>query len=445
MSPELERLLRRGREALPEPDGDATRRARARALRAIRARPRRRGRARLLVGTVLVLAAGLGIGLGTALAPSGEASKGPIGLGFLPEPGWHSLQAPTRAPSGSPQVAIVANVPFAPDDSVNGLADPSALPYTTLLSLPPRGIVIVSSFVSSVSRSSTFPRYPETRLPLELAEATPYIEFGTQLRPEQPLGQYQLRAAVEGWDVEVQVYFGSVRPGPGLLAQAQRQLDRLVVRSKAPENSSAPATTSTPRAPLQTLDRTFVCSPALIGGIRQIDTRAYRGSGKHGSGWDRPAFADVSTSVSGAAATAIEDELAWITAGPPSPEATVVSTRVGFTFPMRAWGTVAVNRRLCRPAPVRVALQPDGLQGGAVGTLDERWDCASGSRVLVRIRASLAGVARLSTYRGFLRTTAPVESAALAVSTSSGKPLLTARVLRSGKALLHTSPSCAPD
>jgi hypothetical protein len=193
------------------------------------------------------------------------------------------------------------------------------------------------------------------------------------------------------------------------------------------------------------IDRTFACNPALIGGIRQIDTRAYRSSGKRGASWNRPAFADVSTTVSGAAATIIEDELAWVTSGRPSSEATVATTIPGFTFPMRSWGTLAFNARLCRPTTAKVALGRAGLRGGPVGATDDRWDCASGRRVLVRIRATLTSPARLTGYRGFLRTTVPVESASLAVQAASGKRLVFSQVLPSGKALLYTSPTCFPD
>jgi hypothetical protein len=39
----------------------------------------------------------------------------------------------------------------------------------------------------------------------------------------------------------------------------------------------------------------------------------------------------------------------------------------------------------------------------------------------------------------------PVESASLAVRASSGKRLLLSQVLRSGRALQYTSPTCYPD
>lgn len=192
------------------------------------------------------------------------------------------------------------------------------------------------------------------------------------------------------------------------------------------------------------VDRTFACSAALDGGIAEVDTRAYRRSVRRGSSWVRPAFADVSTSLSASGATAIENEVAWITAGRPSAEANVVSWP-GFTFPMRSWGTVAVNLGQCRGSTKRVALGRSGLQGGPVGVLDERWECNSGRRVLVRVRAAMTAPTQLTSYRGFLRTTVPARAASLAVQSESGRRLLFAQVLESGKALVYTSPSCFHD
>ena len=193
------------------------------------------------------------------------------------------------------------------------------------------------------------------------------------------------------------------------------------------------------------LDRTFVCTPSLIGGIRQIDTRAHRGSGRRGSNWDQPAFAGVETTVSGAAATAIEDELVWVSAGRPSASATVVTTLVGYTFPFRSWGTIGVNRHRCHVSTARVPLGRRELQGGAAGPIDDRWDCESGRRVFVRVRAVLGSRATLGTFRSVLRTTVPVREAQLAARTQSGKPLVFAEVLQSGKSVLYTSPTCFPD
>jgi hypothetical protein len=444
---DLERLLREGWKNVPEPDGGATRAARRSALSAARRRPRRRVPIAALVGTAVVVAIALGVGIGTFVAPSGTAARGPIGLGFLPLPGWSALQTAAPGTPEQPAVAMAANVPFADDDIVNGLAEPSALPYSTLLTLPPRGVVVVGMFIEAAGQPWSSTRYHDHGLPLRVQDATP-IEYGTQVRPEEPLGQYQLRALVNGYHVDLYIYTGRPRLSPELAAEVQRQLDQLVVQA-APEAEPAtrprrPAGTSATAAP-SVLDRTYACAPALIGGIRQIDTRAYRRSGRQGASWDRPAFADVSTTVSGAAATAVDDELAWVTSGRPSADATVVTTLVGFTFPMQSWGTLAFNARRCRPSSATVALGRRGLRGGPVGALDDRWDCASGRRVLVRIRAVTTAPARLATYRGFLRTTVPVQEASLAVQAESGRRLVFSQVLASGKALLFTAPTCFPD
>jgi len=447
---DLERILREGWSRLPEPDGEATRRARQRVVAAApprRRRRRRTARVAALLGITVLVALGLGIGLGALVAPSGTAARDPVGLGFVPRPGWSALQSAMRGTPDQPAVAMVANVPFADDDVVNGLAEPSALPYSTLLTLPPRGVVVVATFIEAEQQPWTSTRYPPRTLPLRLRDATPFIEYGTQVRPDEPLGQYQLRALVNGYNVDLVIYAGSPRLSRRLSAEVQQQLDRLVVqRARKTEHArtNRPATTLATSAPV-VLDRTFACTPSLIGGIRKIGTRAHRGSGRHGPTWDQPAFAGLETNVSGAAATAVENELAWVSAGRPSPAATVVTTLVGYTFPFRSWGTIGVNRARCRATTARVSVSRSGLDGGAVGPIDDRWDCASGRRILVRIRAVVGSAARLSSFRSVLRTTVPVREATLVARTQSGRPLVYAQVLQSGKSLLYTSPTCFPD
>jgi len=446
MSSELERLLRDARKTLPEPDAASTDRARERALVAVR---RRRPRLRLavLAGAALVVALGLGVGLGSLIAQSGSAARGPTGFGFLPEPGWFALQSAVPANSDQPAVAVAASVPFAPDDDNRGLADPSGLPYSTLLRLPPDGIVIVASALVRGEEQRYGAPYPEHELPLRVRDSVPFIQYGTQVRPEQPLGQYQLRSAINGYDVDLTFYFGTPRPSSALLAEAQGQLDRLVVSAKpspatpAARQPDAVATASAPGI----IDRAFVCVPAFVGGIQQFEASAHKGTGRRGSSWDRPAFAALSTTVAASAALAVYNELAWMTAGRPSPSSNVIDPRFPeYAFPIRAWGTLAVNGKLCRSTSARVPLGTKGLVRREVGAFDDRYDCAS-PRVLVRVRATLESRTSLKTYRGFLRTTVPVKEARLAVRTQNGKPLVYAEVFESGKARLFTAPGCVPD
>ena len=222
MSSDFERRLRQAREVLPGPDEAVTHRARERALAAIGGGRRFRPRSTLALVAALLVATGLGVGVGALVTPSGSAAPAPVGLGFLPERGWSVLQNGAEASLTRPAIAIAANVPLRPDD------DPDGLPYSTLMALPPQGIVIVATITArglDTYHDTTFLARP---LPLSLGDVLGF-QFGAQVRPERPLGQYQLRAAVNGHNVDVNVYFGRRPPSPEQIAAAQRQLDRLVV------------------------------------------------------------------------------------------------------------------------------------------------------------------------------------------------------------------------
>ena len=442
---DLERLLGDAQETLPGPDPGATERARAAALATARRERPRRGRVAALVGASLVLAAVLAVGIGSLGAPSVTASRGPISLGFMPEPGWYAFQTGGENGELYQTVAIASNVPLDREDQVAGAADPSGLPYSTLLKLPEKGIVIVASFARPPGPLFSSPFRTELELPLGIRDATP-IQYGTQLRPEEPLGQYEIRGLIRRHDVTLHVYFGSPKPSAAQLAEADRQLSGVVVRRASDADAPArrPMATIVAAAP-GIVDRTVTCVPVLVGGVRQVDTLARAGSGRRGSSWDSPAFAATKTTISGAAATAVDDNLVWVTAGAPSPQATVVSTLVGFTFPMRSWGTVAISRKYCRTSTKRVPFTRKGLSGGAVGPFDDQWDCQPGRRVIVRVRAVVRSKTTLSSFRGFLRTTVPVKSAKLVVATPGGKALSYAEVFESGKSRLFVSPSCFPD
>lgn len=227
MSSELERLLQQARETLPEPDETVTRRARERALAAFGARRRRWGRSTLAVVAALVLAAGLGAVIGLLVAPSVTASRDPAGLGFLVVPGWAVLENGGDGTAARPTIAVAANVPLRPGDDADGL------PLATLEALPPNGVVIiatVSGLLPGQPREIRELYFPPSTLPLRLRDARPYIPGGTQLRPKRPLGQYELRALVSDYEIDLNVYFGTERPPPALLTVAQRQLERLVIR-----------------------------------------------------------------------------------------------------------------------------------------------------------------------------------------------------------------------
>jgi hypothetical protein len=441
VSPDFERRLREARGTLPEPEPGATERARAGALRSLR---RRRPRARLaaLVGVAVGVALAVGAALGTLIAPDVTASRGPVGLGFVPQPGWYVLQTSARERLDDPVVTIAANVPFAREDDVGGLAEASGLPYETLLGLPPNGVVIVATFLpEGVLYSHLDPTDPQTTLPLQLSRAVPRVLYGTQVRPEAPLGQYQLRAAIEGYSVDVIVYFGRERPTTAQFLAAQRQLSSLVVRT-AP--AAQPARKAAPkRSEATVFDRTFSCATLLNGGIHEIEARGHAGIRELGSRWKSLPFAVVATGSATSVDTRLDTSLAWITAGAPS-QTTLIEEGGYGPQTVLSQGTLAVNLRQCVSTRARVPLSPEGLRGGAAGQLGAIVDCETPHRVLVRVRARLSsGTLRRS--RGFLRTQATAGEAALAARTANGRPLVYATVATSGSARLFTSAGCAPE
>ena len=156
MSADFDKLLREARRALPLPDELVTQRARSRALAAVRRRRLRRPVAVLLAAALVAL----GVGIGALVTPSGSAAPAPSGLGFLPATGWSVLQNGGDGTPVRPAVAIAANVPLSPDDDADGL------PLSTLETLPPDGVVIVTSFIAR-GRALLRPVLPEGEAPAQ--------------------------------------------------------------------------------------------------------------------------------------------------------------------------------------------------------------------------------------------------------------------------------------
>lgn len=444
MSSELERVVREARAALPEADEDATLRARRRVLGTLR-RGRGRTRALVVVGAMLVAAVTFGLTAGSLNAPTGAAAQEPASLGFVPEPGWFALQSPPPAVRGEQTVAVAANVPFAPDDTVHGFVEPSGLPYSTILTLPPRGIVLVATMVlPSIPLSSS--EYPETKLPLRVRDGVPYLRWGAKVRHDQALGQYQLRATIRGYDVDVVAYFGTSQPGAALLDEAQRQLDQLVVQPARPSLPTAAAGRASRGTTEAVIDHTYACATVFLGGIYRVESRAHVGR-RIGSEWAKLPYAVVASggvTRTPGVDTAPGNSLAWVTAGNPSPSSTIDLEWLAFTA--RAGGTLGVNRTLCNPAHAAVSLSTSGLRGGAVGSDGTTIECDAPKRVFVRFRATVRGSTVLrERARLFLATNAPASDAKLAVRTPSGRLLAYADVSDSGKARLFTARSCVPD
>lgn len=435
MSSDFERMLREAREALPVPDEQSTQRAWGRAVTSLRRR-RRRARALVLVAAMVLSAVALVVTAGS-LTPSVTAAREPAELGFVPEPAWFALQSPPPATAGQQTVAVAANVPFAADDVEDGLVEPSGLPYSTLLTLPPDGIVMVVTMTPQtplhVAPIPANPYYPAIELPLRFRDAVPYVQWGAQVRPDEPLAQYQLRGEIDGINAEVTIYFGTARPSSELRSAAQRQLAGLVVRSR-PASSNVAVATSTPASVLTVFDRTYACNTVPLGGLNQVEIRAHAGQ-RLGGSWVKLPYAALATGGNAGrpdASIPPVNILVWLTAGEPTPETSVDDTYDAFT--VQTIGTLGRNTELCRPSAARVELSHAHLRGGAAGVQTRTYDCDVARRVLVRIRATTLVPAPLRERgRIFLATSAPVQRAELAVRTPAGKLLAYAAVDRSGR------------
>jgi hypothetical protein len=427
MSSELERMLRRARETLRDPDDAATRRAREAALGAV-TRRRLHLRSPLALGVALAAAIAVGIGLGSLMAPSGSAAQEPAGIGFLPESGWFVVQSATEVTPERPAHAIASNVPLSPDDGG------SIVPYSTLLSLPPDGIVLVANFTVAGVIGYSVP-LASRKLPLRLTEAEPWIEYSGEIRPARPLGQYQLRAAVNGYAVDLHVYFGTRRPSSSLFAAAQDQLDRLVVvpddvrpTNARPSGSSAPAMSLSFQA--ETVDRTFRCAPTTLGGLRSVDVNVIPSGTREQYGQQHP-----SPGFAGVASTG-----AW------EARSELVSVRA------RGWqrfGTthspqgVYASTRRCAPSRTRVPLSAMGLPGPPV-QWEQSASCLTGGRVLVRVRAVLRSPAPWRRAGdAYVGARSNVIKAALAIrSERTGKPIAYIELDTAGKTKLWHSSVC---
>jgi hypothetical protein len=194
-------------------------------------------------------------------------------------------------------------------------------------------------------------------------------------------------------------------------------------------------TASAEPAASRIVDRTLSCSVALSGGLREA--RVGAGSGVRLLG-DRSKWRSLADAGSGDSA----GFFASVAAGNPlAPDSS------GFVFP--PWRVSIRADKACRSVP-RIPFSRAGLTGGTASQFHDDYDCASGGRVVVRVRAifrSPTTLRRTTQPNGqrYLRAAGTVREAVLAVRGASGKPLAYARALESGAATLYTSKACVAD
>ncbi len=184
------------------------------------------------------------------------------------------------------------------------------------------------------------------------------------------------------------------------------------------------------------LDVTFECAVELRGGAYILEARAHSGTRRQAA-WGRLPYGGIRTGNFGGTAG---NMLAWVTAGRPVP--TTVIDNEYETFDVKTFGTAGTRRAPCRRTTAKVPLSPAGLTGGAASPLGTEVECFTARRVLVRIRTDL--LAKGSFRRGAVYETVhvPARGAQLAVRAPSGKPLVYADAVESGRARLFTAKGC---
>lgn len=386
----------------------------------------------------LVAGSGLGFGLGSSLTPSGAAASTPGGLGFVPDSGWTVLQSGGDARPLQATFAIASSVPLHPDDDARGIRTSSGLPYATLLGLPRNGVVIVATFTIPSENATPASDFPERTLPLRLRDATPFVRYATQVRPERPLGEYQLRASINGRDVDLHFYFGTRKPSQSVATAAQRQLDGLVVHplrrpAMVVEERALPLVSSAPVAGSATrlVDRTLVCNAGFANGTRSITVSAVSGNRRDGK---LESLGHLTVTTPGNPVPTQGNflpTLAGVSAGWPPPP------------PFQSDG-IGYEVKHCKPSRAQVRLSSRGLVGGAVDAFLEETKCRTPKTVYVRLRVTFAEPVKLelSKKKDFVSALGRVRRGEIAVRTPAGRPLAYGEVLDSAKTRLFTAGNC---
>jgi hypothetical protein len=373
----------------------------------------------LAVALALLLGSAFGFAVGTSNTSTSNAASAPVGLGFLPERGWSVVQTARRATLSQEAIAIAANVPISPDDAAD------RLPYSTMLTLPKDGVVMMASFTA---RGDEFrdQHYPVRALPFRLRDAVPGL---IQVRAKSPLSQYRVHGGVGGHNVDVTVYFGTQRPSRTLFTAAQRQLDRLVVRPSGtsdrvedrafPIRAARPGTQVRARQVTRVVDRTLLCAlEAPLGDARDLDLLASPPYHDRFRNFHVPAFIGVSSSRVIATPVADRSNRVFVRARPYAVP--------GRTLPPG----VFVNMRSCSAARSSVTLSPRGLPGPAL-EYEQDAECGIRGRILVRVQATLQTAAAWQAVGdGYAGARANVVEAAIAVRNARTRKALAFMQLR---------------
>jgi hypothetical protein len=176
------------------------------------------------------------------------------------------------------------------------------------------------------------------------------------------------------------------------------------------------------------IDQTLRCSIPRWAGNREITVWAQSGVRESPSRWKSLAAATINTRGS---------------------QISLFQAAAGFPVPTEFKGLAVFDTTLligqaCRATTARVPLLARGLDGGFADPFGDAYKCPVSRTVLVHMRAVFRSSAflRRDPRSGARITRTPVRTASVAVRTQSGRPVVFATVLESGKSRLFTSGAC---
>lgn len=226
MSDDLEGRLRAARSAMPAPDPSYNSAMEERFVARLSATPstgrqRTARSSRLLIAAAVAVIAVGAFFLGSAFPVTARSANDAPNVeapGFLPAPGWTEVSTGKIPMSDGPTV-IATNGRLAQENGPVG-----TFPTQTLEQLGPEGIVF---YVVLGNRADANSNYIARQLPLQLSDANIKSSWEGMPRPDIPL--YQLPVEVGHYILEVDVFFGAAHPNAAQIADAQQELNRLVV------------------------------------------------------------------------------------------------------------------------------------------------------------------------------------------------------------------------
>jgi hypothetical protein len=197
------------------------------ARRRRRIRRRRRG-AGLLCALAIAVA---GVGAGAVLAVDRD-SQGDVAVQATDAPGRASDDSGASTPSGSPRflpapgwdVVQVDATTTASNIQLGPSARSGSAPWDTVDRLEEGDVVLWALSIPTGESPTVDAGFPPGELPLSIDDAQPGGNF-----EGQPDGVYTERLGVQvnGWNIDLLIFYGGTAPSAGTRAAAQEQLARL--------------------------------------------------------------------------------------------------------------------------------------------------------------------------------------------------------------------------